>query len=323
MKSVNLRSAVACLIFAPLAWGGLFHVGKYALNYLDPYWFTAIRYFAAAIFLCGIFIVIGFKPRLPIIREHWVKFTGLGILGYGVFGIMVFIGLDLSEASHGAVIMATMPITSLFIIWLVDKVRPQGWAFVVALLALAGVVCLSGLSALDTSRAYKIILGDGVALLGTIGWVLYSRGQKSFVTLSALEYTAYTTFVAFPLIVLFASILSLCGLSQTPDLTAVRSSMPAMLYIVIFATVLSGLAYNYGVKVLGAHQGVLFINLVPVSAWMISMFFGVYPRVSEVAGTLLVVGALVLQAVMSSAAMKSKDAGTVAGAPVGQHGKLV
>lgn len=292
--------AAACLLFATAAWGGLFHVGKYALNYLDPYWFTALRYTAAAAFLVGLMVVTRTPLRAGLIKQHWRKFAGLGVLGYAVFGILVFVGLNLSVPSHGAVIMATMPVTSLFISWLVDRKRPQWWAFPIAAMAVLGVGLVSGAwsSAPEASRAS--LIGDGMALLGTVGWILYSRGQKSFHDLSVLEYTAYTTFLAFPLIVLFASIVSLFGITAAVQVHSLPQVLPAMAYIVVFATVLSGLAYNRGVRLLGAHQGIVFINFVPVFAWLISIGLGQFPSREELMGTVLVIISLLTQAAMTT-----------------------
>lgn len=297
VKQYNF-TAVACLIFATAAWGGLFHIGKYALSYLDPYWFTALRYTAAAVFLLGLMVATRTPIRAAIIRQHWQRFAGLGVLGYAVFGIMVFVGLNLSVPSHGAVIMATMPITSLFIVWAVDKKRPQWWAFPVAATAILGVGLVSGAWFPDSGTSQATLLGDSIALVGTVGWILYSRGQKSFHNLSVLEYTAYTTFLAFPLIVLLASVMVSVGITAPVQVQSLHKAIPAMAYIVIIATVLSGLAYNRGVRKLGAHQGIVFINFVPVFAWLISIGLGEYPSQEELLGTALVILSLLTQALM-------------------------
>lgn len=288
-------SSVLCLLFATMAWGGLFHVGKWALNSLDPYWFTAIRYIGAAIFIA--IILVAFKTiDWRGFRQHWKKLTTYGLLGYAVFGILVFVGLSMSVPSHGAVIMATMPITSHVIGWLYDKKPVELSGVIIALIALFGVGLVSGAWGQVSGNAEVTFKGDLIALIGTLGWIFYSRGQKGFTDISVFEYTAFTTFLACPIIVLFAIILSSLGIAEIPTVDAVNSALPAMFYVVVFATVLSGLAFNYGVKNLGAHQGIVFINFVPISAWVIGMAQGQMPSGNELIGTALVIVSLLAQA---------------------------
>ncbi len=78
--------------------------------------------------------------------------------------------------------------------------------------------------------------------------------------------------------------------------------LPAFAYITTIATVLAALAFNFGVRTLGATNGILFINWVPVSALLISWCEGRASTAQEWAGTSLVIAALVLLANRSAAA---------------------
>jgi drug/metabolite transporter (DMT)-like permease len=76
----------------------------------------------------------------------------------------------------------------------------------------------------------------------------------------------------------------------------VKEVAPAALYIIVIGTVLAALAYNLGVRLLGVTTGILFINWVPVSALAIGAAMGHVPSASELIGTGLVIGGLVLVA---------------------------
>lgn len=287
--------AVLSLLFATTAWGGLFHVGKWALQELDPYWFTAVRYCFAALFVFIISLFIG-RLKWSILKQNWFKLTIYGVLGYGVFGVLVFVGLSMSVPSHGAVIMATMPISSLVIGWVYDNQPVKIQGIFIALIALLGVGLVSGAWGVSDSSQDVTIQGDIIALIGTLGWIFYSRAQKGFTNISVFEFTAFTTFLAFPIIILFAVCLSLFGLSSPPTVSSLVSVTPAMMYVVIFATVLSGVAFNFGVRNLGAHQGIVFINFVPISAWIISLLLGQVPSGNEMLGTTFVIISLLVHA---------------------------
>jgi len=61
------------------------------------------------------------------------------------------------------------------------------------------------------------------------------------------------------------------------------------------------LAWNAGISVLGPANGVLFINLVPITAFAIGVAQGHKFGASEIAGALLVIGALVVNNVATRA----------------------
>jgi drug/metabolite transporter (DMT)-like permease len=287
-------AATAALIFATSAWGGLFHAGKLALATVDPYWFTALRYLGATLMLLGICASRG-GIRWQYIGQHAARLFSLGLLGYGFFGILVFVGLSMSVPSHGAVIMATLPLTSLLMRWVLDGQRPAWWAWAGCALAMFGVGLVSGVwFAPDT--AHSTLAGDLIAWLGTLGWALYTRGQAKLPGITVIEYTAYTAVMATPALFVFAALLSAFGIAHPPTLEGIAHALPALVYVVAVGTVLAALAYNFGVRTLGATHGILFINLVPVSALIIGAFRGAMPHAAELAGVALVCTALVLVA---------------------------
>ena len=294
MKTLSHWSGIAALVLATVAWGGLFHVGKMALVQLDPFWFTVVRYICAATLLVVVLYWKG-NVRWEQLRTNWKCLAGYGMLGYGMFGIMVFIGLDHSVPSHGAVIMATIPVTTLVSRCLLDNHRPHWWAWAVVALTVLGVVLVSGVLS-GKGRDSNTALGDLIALVGTIGWVAYTRGQSKLLQLTVIEYTAFTAILAVPGLVAVAAVATLLGFANTPSLDSLTHVAPDMAYVVAVATVAAGLAYNKGVRQLGISHGIVFINFVPVSALLISVMHGSVLRLTEMSGTVLVVSALLLQA---------------------------
>lgn len=283
------------LIFATAAWGGLFHAGKLALSQLDPFWFTFVRYLCAAILLVGVLSWSG-TIRWHLLRQNWVRLAWYGMLGYGMFAILVFVGLNRSVPSHGAVVMATIPVTTLVLRWVLDRQRPQWWAWAVVGLTIVGVIMVSGAWTANNAAGRSVVVGDLIALFGTLAWVAYTRGQGKLLNLTVVEYTAFTAMLAVPGLFLIAVFATWMGWAHIPNGEALIHVGPAMSYVVIIATVAAALAYNKGVRQLGATQGIVFINFVPVSALLISIFRGAVPGASEMIGTALVITALLIQA---------------------------
>lgn len=283
-------TAVGLLLLATSAWGSLFFVGKHVLRDVDALWFTTIRYALAALVLLLLHpFAAQASPRRVLALAP--RLAGYGLAGYGVFSLLVFIGLSLSVPSHGAVIMATMPVSTVLLRWVLDGTRPSARALAACALALAGVAVVSGVA---TGAAGGSVAGDLVAFAGTFGWIAYTRGAARFPQLSAFEYTAGTAYASAPVLVVVALAASAAGIVDWPSATALAAHAPAFAYVAVLPTVAAAVAFNQGVRVVGAATGTLFINAVPISALAIGTALGQPPGVRELAGAALVGVALVM-----------------------------
>lgn len=292
-----LPASLACLalVFATTAWGSLFLVGKPIVGVLDPVWFTVVRYALATALLLVLVQCFGRAPWTKL-RANLARLTMLGLAGYGAFSILVFVGLRLSAPSHGSVLMATMPFTTLGLRWLLDGIRPSPRAVLSAALALAGVATVAQLLTARAGATATAQLGDLITLAGTLGWVLYTRGAASLPDHSPLEYTALTAAAALPWLAAGAALVTVCGLVTLPSPAVLAGLAPELLFVAIVPTVAAALAFNLGVRRLGAPVGTLFLNVVPVSVIAVRAVLGVPPQASELVGAGLVAMALALHA---------------------------
>lgn len=283
--------AVLSLLLATSAWGTLFFVGRHVLHDVDPLWFTAIRYALAAVLLLAFHPVAGRTPlsRLPALAARLASY---GLAGYGAFSVLVFIGLTLSVPSHAAVVMATMPVSTVLLRWWSEGIRPPRRALLACAIAIAGVTLVSG--PWRSGVAASAVAGDLLAFLGTFGWIVYTRGAARFPELSPFDYTAFTAFVTAPVLLLVATIASLSGAVQWPGVDKIAMHAGAFSYVAALPTVIAAVAFNRGVRTLGPATGTLFINAVPLSAMAIATALGQPPAAQELAGAVLVAAALVL-----------------------------
>lgn len=301
-------ASVAALLFATSAWGSLFLVGKPLLATLDPVWFTTMRYTLATLLLVVLVQAFGRSPWRKL-RSHFVRLTLLGLAGYGCFSVLVFFGLARSLPSHGSVIMATMPFTTLLLRWGLDGRRPPHASLLGAAVALLGVATVGGVFSPARQADAAMLLGDAVTLTGTLGWVLYTRGVASLSDHSPLEYTALTSVAAWPWMVLGAVGATLWGWVPAPAGDAVAGLLPPLLYIAVVPTVLAALAFNFGVRRLGPTVGTLFLNAVPVSVLVVHALQGQAPSDAEMAGSALVAVALGFNAWVGARTARPAQAG--------------
>jgi len=104
-------AGIAALLLATSGWGSMFLVSKGALHLVDPFWFTLIRYTVAALLFAALLLPRGAAPWRKL-RESALALGMRGLLGFGFFSLMLLEGLARSVPSHGAVIIATAPITT-------------------------------------------------------------------------------------------------------------------------------------------------------------------------------------------------------------------
>lgn len=300
LTNPRLLGAMALLI-ATGSWGGLFLVSKGVLHYVDPTWFTLIRYGIAGAALTVLLIPRGLAPWRKLLA-HALPLALRGVAGFGVFGVMLMTGLAHSVPSHGAVIMATIPMTTQLLRWLLDGVRPARSALLTTGLALAGVVVVSGVLFAGAGGAASTEFGDAVMLAGTLGWVWYTRGAARFADLDVLEYSALTVLASWPVLLLAAIGATALGWASVPNGHGLLQSWHALLYVGVVASAVAVLAFNYGVHSLGAVTATAFLNFVPVSALLMSAAIGKPPSVPELVGTAMVVCALLIHTVINRAA---------------------
>ena len=292
MKNDSTGLGAAMLLFATVSWGSLFHVGKAVLGHVDPWWFTAARYTGAAAVLVGALAATG-SLRWRLLRPNVARLAFHGVAGYCVFGILVFIGLQWTVPSHGALIMATMPISTIVARSLIDRRMPPAWTFAVATLALGGVLVVSGvLGSANPSASWH---GDAVVFIGSLGWVTYTLGPGALPELDSREYTAFTLVLALPVILLVVALAEASGVAHAPPAAQWAAVAPHIAYTIAVPTVAAALAFNRGVRDLGPVNGMLFINVVPISALAIGIARGQHPTSAELLGSALVVTAIVLQ----------------------------
>ncbi len=289
---------ILALLVATSAWGGMFLVSKGVLEHIGPVWFTFLRYSIAALIFVPLLIPRGAAPWHKL-RTSVAPLAVRGVAGFGVFSVMLLAGLAHSLPSHGAVIMATMPMTAQLLRWVLDGVRPARSTLLTSVLALAGVAVVSGLLTSDNSGAGSTWFGDSLILAGTLGWIWYTRGAAEFADLDVVEYSALTVLASWPLLLLGAVAATLLGWATLPTAQDLTLTWQALLYVGVVASAIAVLTFNYGVRTLGAVTGTAFFNFVPVSALLMEVALGKPPSASELTGTAMVICALLVHTAAS------------------------
>jgi drug/metabolite transporter (DMT)-like permease len=296
MKNYYVRGIVCCLV-AVLSWGGMFPIMGSALTVVNPFLFTAIRYTAAAALFLGLLYYLEGRNAFRLEKRTFLLWL-LGSLGFAGFGFFVFLGQKMagrSGAVSASVMMALMPLLSVLINWLFRGIKPLKYSLGFVLMSFVGVLFVvtrgdfAALLLLEEN-----VLADLLILLGAVCWVIYTIGASAFPGWSALRYTALTTALGVSTIWIVNLVLGVLDCNPVPGFAALVSIWPQLAYMILIAGFLGVFAWNSGNKILTPINGVLFMDMVPLTTIVISALQGYVFNQAEFFGAGLTITALIL-----------------------------
>ena len=277
---------------AALAWGAMFPVAATAIKHVDAFHLTAVRYLiATAIFLA---LLAAFEGRKALRTDgRGLELFILGTLGFACFNLLTYVALEHTRPQDASLIVATSPLLTVFAVWLTTRQKPTGTTVGAMAVALFGVVLV-----ITRGDPSSLLHGDGRAgdllvLGGVASFVAYTTGARRFTGFSPLRYTALSATGGTLTILAVTALLTLTGTYALPSAAQWGDAAPQTVYIILAGAVIGVLAWNEGVRRIGAANGALFMNLVPVVTFAVEIGRGYRPGEWEIFGALLTIAALV------------------------------
>jgi drug/metabolite transporter (DMT)-like permease len=279
------------LTVAAVSWGAMFPVAQSALTAIDAFHLTLFRYGLGAVIFAAILVAVEGWQALRI-GTRLPELLLFGTLGYAGFSLLVFNGLPRTTSEHASVIVALMPLMTALASWVFRGQRPRPATFAAIGLAILGVVLVVSKGHISHLFSSGGGLGDGMVFLGAMSWMLYTFGASRFPGWSPLRYAAMTCLPGAVMIAAFTETAGIAGLISNPGVTTYASVWPELGFILVFCSLIAVFSWNAGVAMLGAANGVLFINLVPVTAFAIGLLQGHVFHWAEIIGSLLTLSAV-------------------------------
>jgi drug/metabolite transporter (DMT)-like permease len=277
-------------LFAVTAWGLMFAVLGRALHRVDAFNLTAVRYGLAILVLIAI-LVAREGPGALRPGRRTAEVVVLGTVGFAGFNLLTNLALERTEPQNAALVVALAPLLTVLVRWARDGVRPRPVTLLLTGAALLGVLLVISKGRLSAFGA--IGPGDLLMFGAVSGWAIYTHGAGRFPEFSALRYATLTALSGTATIVLLTGLADAVGWQHLPALPDLGAIWPELLYVVVVGAVLSILAWNTGVRRLGAANAALFMNLVPVVALALATVQGYRPHAAELSGTALTAAAIV------------------------------
>jgi len=176
------RAAVALAAgFAVVVWGASPIATKIAVTHLNPLMVAVLRTLLAAVLLLPV-LGVGRLPR-PRGTARWAPLVVSGLCGFVGFPVLFTYGVQLTTASHAALILALAPVST-GVIAAVLEGHPVSTRWVAgAAVALAGAVALV-VFRLGLRGAPESVAGDTLVLCGLLcgtgGYVVGARAARDY-----------------------------------------------------------------------------------------------------------------------------------------------
>jgi drug/metabolite transporter (DMT)-like permease len=270
---------------ATLSWASNMVMGRWLRDDAGPITLAAARFAVACLILS---VLLRRQPP----AERRVGSDGRLLLAMALCGVVLFaptlyLGLRFTTAVNASLINGLGPlITGILAAALIQEPmsRRQAGGSAIALL---GVVFLVSGGSPAFWRTMQPNRGDLIMLVGATLWALYSvLSRRAMRHRSALSATAFSAFLGLPFLVLAALFETrLVPVNLTPRL------LVAIVYIGVVPSVIGFLAWNEGVRRLGASGAMVFYNTLPLYGALLGfLLLGEAVGAAHLLGGTLIIG---------------------------------
>jgi drug/metabolite transporter (DMT)-like permease len=292
-------ASYAALTVSAVVWGGSIVGQKLALGSFSAVEVSVLRGLGGV----AILFVLWWWTEGGRLSATRAELGTLAALGLAVLGnhLLTLFGLRYIGAAAAGVIIGASPVITALLSSLLIRDVPFTSVWLGCAVSFAGVALVSGTS---TEAGAQPWLGGTLIVLGLMSWALYTVGSRRIMErLSPLTVNwtslAISIGLQIPLLATDQRVLQ-AGFETVPV-----SGWLTLAYLIVFATALGQQAWLYGVQGIGPSRAGIFVNLIPVSALLLSaVILGEPVGVREVAGIGLILTGVWLVNMQSARAVR-------------------
>ena len=258
------------LILATLLWGGNFVIGRAVAGDIPPITLAFLRWCVAFI----VFLPIAYsrvKRERHMIKANWPAVIVMAITGVACFNTLVYIGVYYTTSINASLMNSSTPIIIYILSFVFLKERLSKFQLIGTALSLAGVIFILSKGSLETLLSFSFNKGDLIVLIAVFCWGVYSLLVKQY----AGRLPGYSTFlVTIALGVMMLLPFTIYELmTSSVEIVWSPSTIGAILYVGIIASIVAFLSWNNGVVALGANKASIYLNFIPLFATIFAVLF--------------------------------------------------
>ena len=258
------------LILATLLWGGNFVIGRAVAGDIPPITLAFLRWCVAFI----VFLPIAYsrvKREWHMIKANWPAVIVMAITGVACFNTLVYIGVYYTTSINASLMNSSTPIIIYILSFIFLKERLSKFQLIGTALSLSGVAFILSKGSLETLLSFSFNKGDLIVLVAVFCWGVYSLLVKQY----AGRLPGYSTFlVTIALGVIMLLPFTIYELMTTSvEIVWSPSTIGAIVYVGIIASIVAFLSWNNGVVALGANKASIYLNFIPLFATIFAVLF--------------------------------------------------
>lgn len=287
----NRRLWLMLLVVPPFLWAGNALVGRATVGQVGPLTLAFWRWILALALILPLTWrdILG---NLPVLRGYWRQIIGLGVVSVSAYNSLLYMAVQTTTAINATLVGASLPLMVVAIsrIWLKQPIRGrQGVGIVISLAGLLIVISKGDVSSLLN---VGFTPGDGLMLLATLFWALYSVMLRRF----PVPLRPFTLLA----VLIVVGILGLAPFyaweaAHLPAWHPNLATVGAIAYTAVFASLLAYCTWNQGVAAVGAATAGQYTYLIPLFTAILAVFLlDEKFRWFHAAGSFLIFGGIAL-----------------------------
>jgi drug/metabolite transporter (DMT)-like permease len=281
------------MLLVALSWGTMIPTINHLLGHWDPFFLAAARYIIPIpAMLCLLRLIEGPMPWFAGLAS-W-RWWLLGTIGIGLFAPLYTVGVQHSNPVTAAILSSTSPAITAIVGWLFYRLPIAPRMIPGILLTIVGCIYATYDPQLS-GTPFDLRGGEILIIAATACWSWYSiTAQRWLRGCTQMRIASMTTatgaFTLFAIYLLAGAI----GIGQLPPAVPKTSlDLGLFLWLAFVPVMLGNLLWHNGVRQLGAVIAALFMNLMPITAILITAALGIAPTTQQLIG-----GAVVLVGIM-------------------------
>lgn len=288
---LNTLTGIALVNLATLTWATNITLGRFLRDDIGPLTLAATRFALAAPIFAALLWRRSVEEHQPVGahrpgQDRWLL-LGMALAGVVAFAPALYLALRYTTAVNATLINGFAPLITGLLAGLLIGEPMSRRQVAGAVVALAGIAVLISGGSPEFLRQAAANPGDLIMVGAATLWALYSvLGRRVMRHRSALSATALSSFMGLPLL----AVAAVWEVSALPPSVSPRLLL-ALLYIGVAPTVVGFLAWNAGVRRLGASGAMVFYNTLPLYGALLGyLVLGEPIGPAHLAGGALVVG---------------------------------
>ncbi|MBM9605586.1 DMT family transporter [Desulfopila inferna] len=257
------------LVLTALFWSGNFIIGRGMHAEIPPLALSFWRW-SFALLILSFFGVAHLWRQRRLARQHLRFIVIQGILGVTGFNSLIYLAMQTTTAINAVLVNSCIPVLIAVCSWIMYKEVMSVRQVLGVLTSLCGVSLILARGDMMFLLSLDFNRGDVLVLVAALFWALYSANLKRYpAELHPFSYLSGIVIVG----LIFLLPLYIIEISLGKAMHLSGSSLAAILYVALFASVLAFIFWNRAVRMVGANKAGPFIYLMPVFSTILAIIF--------------------------------------------------